>query len=71
MGAVEVNGPVCSVKAFETYTNVNFWRGAEHAERTDPDQLLAKVTRCATSASSQWMTFMRSHSSVWSDPPSS
>jgi hypothetical protein len=36
----EVNGPVCSVKAFKNYTNVNFWRGAELAERTDPDHLL-------------------------------
>ena len=36
----EVNGPVCSVKAFRNYTNVNFWRGAELAERADPDKLL-------------------------------
>lgn len=36
----EVNGPVCSVKAFKNYTNVNFWRGAELAERADPDRLL-------------------------------
>jgi len=36
----EVNGPVCSVKAFTSYTNVNFWRGAELAERGDPEGLL-------------------------------
>ena len=36
----EVNGPVCSLKAFKNYTNVNFWRGAELAERSDPDHLL-------------------------------
>jgi hypothetical protein len=36
----EVNGPVCSVKAFKSYTNVNFWRGAELAERGDPEGLL-------------------------------
>jgi hypothetical protein len=36
----EVNGPVCSVKAFKNYTNINFWRGAELAERSDPDRLL-------------------------------
>ena len=36
----EVNGPVCSVKAFKSYTDVNFWRGAELAERTDPQRLL-------------------------------
>jgi hypothetical protein len=36
----EVNGPVCSVKAFKSYTNVNFWRGAELAECGDPEGLL-------------------------------
>jgi hypothetical protein len=36
----EVNGPVCSVKAFKKYTNVNFWRGAELADLGDPDGLL-------------------------------
>jgi hypothetical protein len=36
----EVNGPVCSVKAFRNYTNVNFWRGAELAVRADPGGLL-------------------------------
>jgi hypothetical protein len=36
----EVNGPVCSVKAFTHYTNVNFWRRAELAQRADPDRLL-------------------------------
>lgn len=36
----EVNGPVCSVKAFRNYTNVTFWRGAELAEQADPDGLL-------------------------------
>jgi hypothetical protein len=36
----EVNGPVCSVKAFKNYTNVNFWRGAELAVRGDADRLL-------------------------------
>jgi hypothetical protein len=36
----EVNGPVCSVKSFKNYTNVNFWRGAELARRADPDRLL-------------------------------
>jgi hypothetical protein len=36
----EINGPVCSAKAFERYTNVNFWRGAELAEHADPDHLL-------------------------------
>jgi hypothetical protein len=36
----EVNGPVCSVKAFRNYTNVNFWRGAELAVRGDPGGLL-------------------------------
>jgi hypothetical protein len=36
----EVQGPVCSVKAFRQACNVNFWRGAELAERADPDRLL-------------------------------
>ena len=36
----EINGPVCSAKVFERYTNVNFWRSAELAEHGDPDQLL-------------------------------
>jgi hypothetical protein len=36
----ELNGPVCSVKAFRNSTNVNFWRGAELAEQADPDGLL-------------------------------
>ena len=36
----EVNGPVCSVKAFKNYTNINFWRGAALAECRDPDHLL-------------------------------
>jgi hypothetical protein len=36
----EVNGPVCSAKSFNGYTNVNFWRGAELAEYADPGQLL-------------------------------
>ena len=36
----EVNRPVCSIKAFESYSNINFWRGAELAERSDPDRLL-------------------------------
>jgi hypothetical protein len=36
----ELNGPVCSAKAFERHTNANFWRGAELAEHADPDQLL-------------------------------
>ena len=36
----EVNGPVCSAKAFKNYTNVNFWRGAELAERADSERLL-------------------------------
>jgi hypothetical protein len=36
----EVNGPVCSIEAFKSYTNVNFWRGAELAERGDPEELL-------------------------------
>lgn len=36
----EVNGPVCSVKAFRTATNVNFWRGAELAVADDPEHLL-------------------------------
>ncbi len=31
---------MCSVKAFRNYTNVNFWRGAELAERADPDHML-------------------------------
>jgi hypothetical protein len=35
-----VNGPVCSVKAFKNYTNINFWRGAEFAECRDSDHLL-------------------------------
>jgi hypothetical protein len=36
----EVNGPVCSVKAFKNYANVNFWRGAELARLGDSDRLL-------------------------------
>jgi len=36
----EVHGPVCSVKAFRSYTNVNFWRGAELAAHRDPGGLL-------------------------------
>jgi hypothetical protein len=36
----EMSGPVCSARAFERYTNVNFWRSAELAEHGDPDQLL-------------------------------
>ena len=36
----EVDGPICSVKAFAKHTNVNFWRGAELAERADPDRVL-------------------------------
>jgi hypothetical protein len=36
----EVNGPVCSVKAFRSATNVNFWRGAELAATDDPERLL-------------------------------
>jgi hypothetical protein len=36
----EVNGPVCSIKAFRNTTNVNFWRGAELARGADPEGLL-------------------------------
>ena len=36
----EVNGPVCYVKAFKHATNFGFWRGAELAERADPDGIL-------------------------------
>jgi hypothetical protein len=36
----EVNGPVCYVKAFKNATNFGFWRGAELAERADPEGVL-------------------------------
>jgi hypothetical protein len=35
----KVNGPVCSVKAFRNYTNVNFWCGAELAAYGNPGGL--------------------------------
>lgn len=36
----KVNGPVCSINTFKDATNINFWRGAELAERADPTGLL-------------------------------
>jgi hypothetical protein len=38
----EVNARVCSVKALNSYTNVNFWRGAELAERADSEGTAAR-----------------------------
>jgi hypothetical protein len=68
----ELNGPVCSIKAFPNGTNINFWRGAELAERADPNgRSRAQAVSCGTSGSSVSRISAPRRWSSWCELPSS